>query len=51
MNNTILNSSHKGIVNVLVADGSVHSLSNSMEVVLLQKLCSADDGLLTNVPW
>ena len=50
-NNTILNSSHPGIVNVLLADGSVQSLSDSMDAILLRQLCTADDGLAANVPW
>jgi prepilin-type N-terminal cleavage/methylation domain-containing protein/prepilin-type processing-associated H-X9-DG protein len=49
-NNTILNSSHQGTVNVLLGDGSVHSLSDSLDVDLLRKLCSADDAMPANVP-
>ena len=46
MNNTILNSSHEGSVQVVLADGSVHALSDGMDVALLRMLCSADDGLV-----
>ncbi len=45
MNNTTLNSSHPGIVNVLFADGSTHTLGDSMDMELLRRICSADDGL------
>lgn len=51
MNNTILNSAHPGIVNVLLADGSVQSLGDSLDVDVLRRLCSADDGLLTGDSW
>ena len=50
MNNTILNSSHPGLVQVVMADGSVHALSDSMDVAVLRMLCSADDGLV-NDAW
>jgi len=45
MNNTVLNSSHPGIVQVVLADGSVRSLGDEMPVKLLRQLCSSDDGL------
>jgi prepilin-type N-terminal cleavage/methylation domain-containing protein len=50
MNNTILNSCHQGVVNVLLGDGSVHSLGDSLDVDLLRKLCSSDDSMPANVP-
>jgi len=49
-NNTILNSSHEGSVQVVLADGSVHPLNDGMDVALLRMLCSADDGLV-NDAW
>lgn len=51
MTNTLLNSSHPGVVNVLMADGSVQSLGDSMDVVILRQLCSADDGLPLGSTW
>ena len=45
MNNTVLNSSHPGIVQVVLVDGSVHTLSDDLDVELLRRLCTADDGL------
>ncbi len=51
MNNTILNSSHPGVVNVLLADGSIQSLGDDMEVDILRQLCSADDGLPVGNAW
>jgi prepilin-type N-terminal cleavage/methylation domain-containing protein len=51
MNNTVLNSSHPGVVQVLLADGSVHSLSDNLDVALLRQLCVADDGLPTGDSW
>ena len=42
--NTILNSFHPGVINVLMADGSVCSLSESIEMDTLRQLASANDG-------
>ena len=50
-NNTIINSSHAGVVNVLMADGSVQSLGDSLDVVILRQLCSADDGQPIGTAW
>jgi len=44
MNNTVLNSSHPGVVQVLLADASVHSLSETIDMETLRRLCAADDG-------
>ena len=51
MHNTVLNSRHPGIVHVVLADGSVQSLGDNIDIDVLRRLCSADDGLSTNVPW
>ena len=45
MNNTVLNSSHPGVVQVLLADASVQSLSETIDMETLRRLCAADDGL------
>jgi hypothetical protein len=50
MNNTVLNSSHPGIVQVGMADGSVQTLNDEMEMAALRQLCSADDGLVDDSP-
>jgi prepilin-type N-terminal cleavage/methylation domain-containing protein len=49
-NNTVLNSSHPGIVQVGMADGSVQTLNDEMEMAALRQLCSADDGLVDDSP-
>jgi len=43
--NTILNSFHPGIVQVLLTDGSVRALSETVEMETVRRLCAADDGL------
>jgi len=45
MNNTVLNSSHPGVVQVVLADGSVRALTDDMELNILQRLCCANDGI------
>ena len=45
MNNTVLNSSHPGVVQVVLADGSVRALNDSIELETLQRLCCSDDGI------
>jgi len=50
MSNTLLNSSHEGTVQAVMGDGSVHALIDSMDVILLRMLCSADDGVV-NDAW
>ncbi len=42
--NTILNSSHPGVVQVALADGSTRALSETIEMDTLRRLCIADDG-------
>ncbi len=42
--NTILNSHHPGGVNGAMADGSVHFLSESMDLEILRRLAAKDDG-------
>lgn len=42
--NTVLNSFHPGIVQVLLADGSVRGLSETINMDTLRRLCAADDG-------
>jgi len=46
LNNTILNSSHPGIVQVVQADGSALALSDGLDMETLRRLCSADDGMI-----
>ncbi len=43
--NTILNSFHPGIINILMADGSVHSIADNIDMETLRRLASADDGM------
>lgn len=43
--NTILNSFHPGVVQILLADGSSRALSDTIEMETLRRLCAADDGL------
>lgn len=42
--NTVLNSFHPGGIQVLFADGSVHFLTDSLDMETLRRLGSADDG-------
>jgi prepilin-type processing-associated H-X9-DG protein len=42
--NTILNSHHPGGVNGALVDGSVHFLSESMDLEVLRRLAAKDDG-------
>ncbi|WP_437223066.1 DUF1559 domain-containing protein [Planctomicrobium sp. SH661] len=44
MANTIINSSHPGIVNVVLGDGSVRTMSDSINNDLWLRLCSIDDN-------
>jgi hypothetical protein len=44
--NTILNSHHPGLVQALFTDGSVHGLSDTIDMETLRRLCAADDGLM-----
>jgi prepilin-type N-terminal cleavage/methylation domain-containing protein len=43
--NTILNSFHPGAILVLLADGSVRGLSETIEMETMRRLCAADDGV------
>ena len=44
MNNTVLNSFHPGVVQVVLADGSTRSISETVQMDTLLRLGSADDG-------
>lgn len=43
--NTIINSFHPGVVNVCLADGSVRSVSDTIDMDTWRRLAAADDGL------
>ena len=44
MTNTVLNSFHPGVVQVLLGDGSTRPLSETIEMETLRRLGAADDG-------
>ncbi len=44
MNNTVLNSFHPGVVQVVLADGSTRAISETVQMDTLLRLGSADDG-------
>jgi hypothetical protein len=44
--NTVLNSMHPTIVQVLLGDGSARALAENIDMATLRRLCVADDGLL-----
>ncbi|MDY3560544.1 DUF1559 domain-containing protein [Gemmata sp. JC673] len=46
--NTILNSFHSGGINVLVADGSVRFVNESIDFTTFQRLCARNDGLVVS---
>jgi prepilin-type N-terminal cleavage/methylation domain-containing protein len=46
--NTILNSAHSGGITMLVADGSVRFVTDSMDFLNFQKMCSRNDGLVVS---
>ncbi len=48
--NTILNSQHPGGINVVMTDGSVQYIANSIDFTLFQRLCVKGDGFVASVP-
>ncbi|MFG0261454.1 MAG: DUF1559 domain-containing protein [Novipirellula sp. JB048] len=48
MTNTVINSMHPGGIQVLLADGSVRFLTDSLEMETLRRLGAADDGEVLN---
>ncbi|MCF0233369.1 MAG: DUF1559 domain-containing protein, partial [Thermoguttaceae bacterium] len=42
--NTLLSSCHSGGVNVLYGDGSVHFISDTIQIETLRSLCARNDG-------
>jgi hypothetical protein len=43
--NTILNSFHPGLINVLLADASVRPVNDTIDKATFSRLCAANDGL------
>ncbi len=43
--NTILNSFHPGVIQILLADGSIRAISETIDMETLRRLASADDGV------
>jgi prepilin-type N-terminal cleavage/methylation domain-containing protein/prepilin-type processing-associated H-X9-DG protein len=48
--NTIINSEHTGGVNVLMSDGAVKFINESIDFLNFQKMCVRDDGLTVDIP-
>lgn len=48
--NTVLNSEHPGGVQVLLADGSVHFIPDTINLLTLKNLADKDDGNIVNLP-
>ena len=46
MANTIVNSSHPGVVQVVMADGSTRPLNDVMDMETFRRLCAVDDGMI-----
>ena len=44
-NNTVINSEHTGGIHALLADGSVHFLSDNIDFTTLKQLCVRYDGV------
>lgn len=49
--NTILTSPHPGSVNVLMGDGSSHTMSDEIDFGVLARLCARNDGLAVEVDF
>lgn len=50
-NNTLLNSYHPGGIHVMLADGSVRFLSETIELDTLYRLCCKEDGMVVGGAW
>ena len=50
-NNTVLNSFHPGGIHVMLADGSVRFLAETVSLTTLQRLCCKDDGGAAGSGW
>jgi prepilin-type N-terminal cleavage/methylation domain-containing protein len=50
-NNTLLNSFHPGGIDVLLADGAVRFLKETVELTTLHRLCCGDDGGVVENDW
>ena len=48
--NTILNSFHTGGLNVLMTDGSVRLLTETVDFNAFQRACARNDGQVNNLP-
>lgn len=48
--NSILNSFHTGGITVLLGDGSVRFIPDSIDFVTYQRLCVRNDGFVANLP-
>ena len=50
-NNTLINSFHPGGTNVMLADGSVRFLAETIELDTLYRLCCKEDGMVAGSDW
>ena len=50
-NNTLLNSFHPGGIHVMLADGSVRFLAETVSLETLQRLCCKEDGGVVGSDW
>lgn len=48
-NNTVINSNHTGGIEVGLADGSVHFISQNVDFLMLKKLCCRYDGEVASI--